>query len=214
MTDTNKVDDTARFNFIEANPTKSLRYHKKRWAFVGLTSYEYETYSTAREAIDAVMGEIGINGLTAAETLQTASVTGLTKVNVEPVAYEQVALKFATGKKITYEKPVNLESYIELRPLVYASTLAALRTQLAEAQAEIQKYDSCMDTYDKALDVLREQRIKDQAENEDHIQQLRKEQLTVQRLRDALEKIAIDATNPYTDGWCGTIAYAALKGDV
>jgi hypothetical protein len=41
---------------------------------------------------------------------------------VEPVAWEQYAIKFAKGKKLTYEKPKNLPSYIGVRALVYADT--------------------------------------------------------------------------------------------
>ena len=40
----------------------------------------------------------------------------------EPVAWEQYAIKFAKGKKLTYEKPKNLPSYIGVRALVYADT--------------------------------------------------------------------------------------------
>jgi len=35
----------------------------------------------------------------------------------EPVAYEQFAIKFATGKKLGYKVPPNLPSYIAVRPL-------------------------------------------------------------------------------------------------
>ena len=49
--------DAARLDFVEANGDKFPRYRKKRWAFIGLTSYEYETHATVREAIDAARGE-------------------------------------------------------------------------------------------------------------------------------------------------------------
>ena len=39
------------------------------------------------------------------------------------VAWEQYAIKFATGKKLTYEKPENLPSYIGVRALVYADAI-------------------------------------------------------------------------------------------
>ena len=49
--------DAERLDFIEANPNMSLRHHRKRWAFVGLTSYEYDMHTTLREAIDAAIKE-------------------------------------------------------------------------------------------------------------------------------------------------------------
>jgi len=45
--------DTERLDFIETNPNLRLTYHKKRWALIGMTGYEYEVFKTAREAIDA-----------------------------------------------------------------------------------------------------------------------------------------------------------------
>ena len=38
----------------------------------------------------------------------------------EAVAYELEAVKFANGKKLVYQKPENLASYIKVRTLVYA----------------------------------------------------------------------------------------------
>ena len=50
--------DTDRLDFIQANPSRSLRQRKGRWAFPrACTSYEYTTYRTVREAIDAAMQE-------------------------------------------------------------------------------------------------------------------------------------------------------------
>ena len=40
----------------------------------------------------------------------------------EAVAYELEAVKFANGKKLVYQKPKNLASYIKVRTLVYADT--------------------------------------------------------------------------------------------
>ncbi len=49
--------DTNLLNFIEENPQLSLRFHKKRWAFVGMTNYECDVFKTAREAIAAAMAK-------------------------------------------------------------------------------------------------------------------------------------------------------------
>jgi hypothetical protein len=79
--------DAERLNFIQANPKLRLCNYKRRWALVGLTNYEYDTFKTVREAIDAAIGEtVGINGLTTTETDATASVMGLVKQEqAEPV---------------------------------------------------------------------------------------------------------------------------------
>jgi hypothetical protein len=52
--------DKERLDWLEANMhTSPLRLHKKRWACVGFTNYEYEVYQTARIAIDAAMQQKG-----------------------------------------------------------------------------------------------------------------------------------------------------------
>lgn len=50
-------EDTARLDFVEANPQKNLRKIKRNWSFMGFTNYEYEVFSTVREAIDAARKE-------------------------------------------------------------------------------------------------------------------------------------------------------------
>ncbi|WP_443115449.1 hypothetical protein [Herbaspirillum seropedicae] len=45
--------EKSRLDFIEANPQLSLRFHKKRWALIGMTNYEYEVFKNLRDAIDA-----------------------------------------------------------------------------------------------------------------------------------------------------------------
>ena len=47
--------DTARLDFIQANPTLTLRHHKRHWSLVGFTNYEYRVFKTVREAIDHAM---------------------------------------------------------------------------------------------------------------------------------------------------------------
>lgn len=47
--------DTARLDFMQSQPEMSLRYRKRRWAFVGFTNYEYPTFPNTREAIDAAI---------------------------------------------------------------------------------------------------------------------------------------------------------------
>lgn len=40
---------------------------------------------------------------------------------------------------------------------------------------------------------------------------LRRQHKAIVKLREALQEIADDATDPYTDGWAGAIAKDALK---
>lgn len=46
------ITDTDRLNFIERHPEKFLRHHKKKWSFIGMTSYPYQVFGKLREAID------------------------------------------------------------------------------------------------------------------------------------------------------------------
>ena len=54
----------------------------------------------------------------------------------EAVAYELEAVKFANGKKLVYQKPENLASYIKVRTLVYADADPA-PTQPALSESQI-----------------------------------------------------------------------------
>ena len=54
----------------------------------------------------------------------------------EAVVYELEAVKFANGKKLLYQKPKNLASYIKVRTLVYADADPA-PTQPALSDEEI-----------------------------------------------------------------------------
>jgi hypothetical protein len=47
--------DAELLDFVEEHPHLSLRKYKNRWSFVGLTNYEYSTFGTAREAIQATL---------------------------------------------------------------------------------------------------------------------------------------------------------------
>lgn len=47
--------DTERLDFIAAHPEMQLSCHKKRWGFIGFTNYEFDTFLTPREAIDAAI---------------------------------------------------------------------------------------------------------------------------------------------------------------
>lgn len=49
------LSDSELLDFVEAHPHLTLRNHKKRWSFVGLTNYEYTTFDTARAAIKATL---------------------------------------------------------------------------------------------------------------------------------------------------------------
>ena len=55
MTDSTQALDTARLDFMQSHPEMSLRHRKRRWAFVGFTNYEYPTFPSIREAIDAAI---------------------------------------------------------------------------------------------------------------------------------------------------------------
>ena len=46
------MTDTDRLNFLESHPAYHLELRKHRWSCVAMTSYEYETFKTARDAID------------------------------------------------------------------------------------------------------------------------------------------------------------------
>jgi len=104
--------------------------------------------------------------------------------------------------------------------VVWAEALA-LRAQLAEAQAEAREYQQACDRMAAEHKVERDAL---RLENADHIQQLRKEQMTVQRLREALEKIsnwgshdnqlAINFGSNGVRDWYRSQATKALKGDV
>jgi len=48
-------NDEIRLNWLEQNTDWTLRFYKKRWSCTRITSYEYNTYKTMREAIDAAM---------------------------------------------------------------------------------------------------------------------------------------------------------------
>ncbi len=49
------MSDEMRLNWLEQNTDFSLNFHKKRWSCIRFTNYEYNTYKTMREAIDAAM---------------------------------------------------------------------------------------------------------------------------------------------------------------
>lgn len=49
------TSDEIRLNWLEKNTNFSLRFHKKRWSCTRPTNYEYNTYKTMREAIDAAI---------------------------------------------------------------------------------------------------------------------------------------------------------------
>lgn len=51
------ITDETRMAWLEKNLADwDLRLHKKRWScYKKMTSYEYNTYKTMREAIDAAM---------------------------------------------------------------------------------------------------------------------------------------------------------------
>lgn len=58
----------------------------------------------------------------------------------EPVAYEEFAVKFANGRRLTYDKPTDLPSYIQSRPL-YATPQEAVSqpgqaVELSQQEAE------------------------------------------------------------------------------
>ena len=58
MTDTKtpsdeEITDTARLDYMQAHPGKFIRYRKGKWAFLGLTNYEFDLHPTLRAAIDA-----------------------------------------------------------------------------------------------------------------------------------------------------------------
>ena len=50
-----ELNDAELLDFVEAHPHLTLRNHKKRWSFVGMTAYEYATFDTARAAIKATL---------------------------------------------------------------------------------------------------------------------------------------------------------------
>ena len=49
------ISDEMRLDWLEKNTDFSLNFRKKRWSCTRLTSYEYNTYKTMREAIDAAI---------------------------------------------------------------------------------------------------------------------------------------------------------------
>lgn len=49
------TSDEMRLDWLEKNTDFSLNFRKNRWSCTRLTSYEYNTYKTMREAIDAAM---------------------------------------------------------------------------------------------------------------------------------------------------------------
>ena len=49
------ISDEMRLDWLEKNTDFSLNFRKKRWSCTRLTSYEYNTYKTMREAIDSAM---------------------------------------------------------------------------------------------------------------------------------------------------------------
>lgn len=54
----------------------------------------------------------------------------------EPVAWEMIALKFATGKKISYKKPKNVPSYVQVRPLYTRPQPAAQWVEVEEIKLQ------------------------------------------------------------------------------
>lgn len=53
MTDRERITDTMRLDWLEEHTQFTLRKYKKRWSCAKITNYEYNTYATMREAIDA-----------------------------------------------------------------------------------------------------------------------------------------------------------------
>lgn len=49
------MNDTARIDWLEHHPEFTVRKHKKRWMCTKFTNYEFNTYPTMREAIDAAI---------------------------------------------------------------------------------------------------------------------------------------------------------------
>lgn len=49
------IEDGKIVDHIQSHPEISLRYHKKRWSFIGFTNYEYDTFETVRQAISTAM---------------------------------------------------------------------------------------------------------------------------------------------------------------
>ena len=68
------------------------------------------------------------------------------------MAWEQYAIKFAKGKKLTYKKPENLPSYIGVRALVYADTTPPA------AQQDIQRLSALVRAQQITIDKLEAQR--------------------------------------------------------
>lgn len=49
--------DTERIDFLEQNPEYRLVKHRKQWMCCPFSNYEFNTYPTARAAIDAAIDD-------------------------------------------------------------------------------------------------------------------------------------------------------------
>lgn len=57
------IDDTALLDFIEQHPEMFLRHRNGRWAFAGITNYEFELMPTLRDALRAALAAQKANTL-------------------------------------------------------------------------------------------------------------------------------------------------------
>jgi hypothetical protein len=57
------MTDKDRIDFLESHPANRLEMRKHRWSCVAFTNYEYQTFKTAREAIDDAIRGAAIDAL-------------------------------------------------------------------------------------------------------------------------------------------------------